>query len=117
MSDLAGHPPHNPILRNRVRAVVPTVYLAIVGMWFCLLASRPAAAQQNAKNVLVVFSFSTRGVYSGLLDLKTRMQAATPWPINFYVEYLEGREFGDKAYEKNVTEEFRRYYHDLKLDL
>jgi len=117
MSDLAGHPPHNPILRNRVRAVVPTVYLAIVGMWFCLLARRPAAAQQNAKNVLVVFSFSTRGVYSGLLDLKTRMQAATPWPINFYVEYLEGREFGDKAYEKNVTEEFRRYYHDLKLDL
>ena len=117
MSNFPGQVPGYSIPRNRARAVIPVFWLTIAGVVLCLLAGPRAAAQQSAKNVLVVFSFSTRGAYSGLLDLKSRMQAAVPWPIDFYVEYLEGREFDDKLYEKNVTDELRRYYHALKLDL
>ncbi len=104
-----------PFAVIEARALCSWALLTIMGL--VLLPAPRAAAQQNAKNVLVVFSFSDRGVYSGLVDLKSRMQAAVPWPIDFYVEYLEGRQFDDQAYEKNVTDDFRRNYHGRKLDL
>src|SRR4051812_6836805 len=117
MSILAVNIPLYPIPRNCARAVHPYAWLMIAGILFCLLSGPPATAQQNPKNVLVVFSFSTRGSYSALVTLKSRMQTAAASPIDFYVEYLEGREFDDKLYEKNLTEDLRRYYHELKLDL
>ena len=97
------------------RALRSWVLVMLLGL--VLVPGPRAAAQQNAKNVLVVFSFSDRGVYSGLLDLKSRIQAAVPWPIDFYVEYLEGRQFDDKDYEKNLTDDLRRNYRGRKLDL
>src|SRR3954469_4520450 len=112
MSNLPGEVPRFSIPRNRARPVRRIIWPAIVGILLCLLSGSGAAAQQNPKNVLVVFSFSTRGVYSGLLELKSRMQAAVPWPIDFYVDYLEGRRFGDPAYEKGITDNFRRNYQD-----
>jgi PAS domain S-box-containing protein len=99
----------------KARTLCSWVLLTILGI--VLLPGPPAAAQPNARNVLIVFSFSNRGVYSGLVDLKSRMQAAVPWPIDFYVEYLEGRQFDDKDYEKNLTDDLRRNYHGRKLDL
>jgi PAS domain S-box-containing protein len=117
MSHLPGQVPPDSIPRNRARAVGPNLWLTIVGIILCVLSGSTAAAQQNARKVLVVFSFSTRGTYSGLTDLKTRMQAAVPWPIDFYVEYLQGRQFDDKDYEESVTDDLRRKYDDLKLDL
>jgi PAS domain S-box-containing protein len=99
------------------RVLCPFVWLTIISIFLCLISGPRAAAQPKARNVLIVFSFSNRGVYSGLVDLKSRMQGAVPWPIDFYVEYLEGRRFDDKDYEKNLTDDLQRKYHDLKLDL
>jgi PAS domain S-box-containing protein len=104
-----------PFAVIEARTLCSWVLLTILGI--VMVPVPPAAGQQNARNVLVMFSFSNRGVYSGLVDLKSRMQAAVPWPIDFYVEYLEGRKFDDEAYEKNLTEDLQRTYHGRKLDL
>lgn len=117
MSNSTGKVPRHSILRDRARAVTPNHWLAIIGVVLCLLSGAAADAQQTARNVLVVFSFSDRGVYSGLVDLKSRVQAAVPGPIDFYVEYLQGRQLDDQDYEQNVTDDLRRKYHRQKLDL
>jgi hypothetical protein len=101
----------------KARSLGLWLLLTVLGLALCLPTCCQAVGQQNAKNVLIVFSFSNRGVYSGLFDLKSRMQDAVPWPIDFYVEYLEGRRFDDKAYEEDLTSDFRRRYRGVKLDL
>ena len=116
MRKLPGQEPCKPPPRFATR-VLHRVWLAIAGMLLCLPSAHGAAGQQKARNVLVVFSFSSRGTYSGLVDLKSRMQAAVPWPIDFYIEYLNGRQFDDKDYEENLTDELQRKYDGVKLDL
>ncbi|HXW54591.1 MAG TPA: PAS domain S-box protein [Candidatus Cybelea sp.] len=50
-------------------------------------------------------------------SLKTELRARSPWPVNFYVEYLEGRRFDDKAYENSVFETLKNTYRGHELDI
>jgi PAS domain S-box-containing protein len=92
-------------------------WIWVLGLIFCVLNHVPASAQPAGKNILVIYSFSNRGVYSGLNDLKSKLQAAIPWPIDFYIEYLEGRRIGDKEYENSGAGSFQHTYGGTKLDL
>jgi PAS domain S-box-containing protein len=92
-------------------------WLSILGFILCVLNHVPASAQPAGKNILIIYSFSNRGIYSGLNALKSKLQAAVPWPIDFYIEYLEGRRIGDKEYENGEAGAFQRTYRGTKLDL
>jgi PAS domain S-box-containing protein len=92
-------------------------WLSLLGFIFCVLNPVPAAAQAAGKNILVIYSFSNRGAYSALNDLKSKLQAAIPWPIDFYIEYLESRRIGDKEYENGEAGALQRTYGGTKLDL
>ena len=100
-----------------VRERYVPLWLSILGLLLCVLTHLPASAQPDGRKILVVYSFSNRGVYSGLKDLKSELQAVIPWPIDFYVEYLEGRRLGDKEYEKGESGSFKHTYGGTKLDL
>jgi PAS domain S-box-containing protein len=96
------------------RALVRRAILIIL---LCTLTGHAAAAEPNAKNVLVLNSFSERSLNGPLDPLESSLRACVPWPINFYVEYLENRRFGDKGYEKDLVENLRNTYAGKKLDL
>src|SRR5580704_5075012 len=96
------------------RALVRSAILIIL---LCILTGLAAAAEPNAKNVLVLNSFSERSLNGPLDPLESSLRARVPWPINFYVEYLENRRFGDKGYEKDLVENLRNTYVGKKLDL
>ncbi|HTV04063.1 MAG TPA: PAS domain-containing sensor histidine kinase [Acidobacteriaceae bacterium] len=92
-------------------------WLSVAGILLCVLTGFPAAAQPNAKRILIIYSFSNRGTYGGLIDLKSELRAAIPLPINFYVEYLDGQRLGDEEYEKDESEILKGAYGQVKLDL
>jgi PAS domain S-box-containing protein len=74
-----------------------------------------AAAPATEKNVLLLDSFSD---HSEPVDsLKSELRARSPWPVNFYVEYLEGLRFDDKGYENSVFETLKHTYSGHKLDI
>jgi PAS domain S-box-containing protein len=83
---------------------------------FVILSCPAFAAQPTTeKNVLVLESFSD---HSDPVDaLKFELRARVPGPVNFYVEYLEGRRFDDKGYEKSVLETLKHTYLGHKLDV
>ena len=92
--------------------------LTVPSLLLFALTVSPAAAQTNTKKtILVMYSSGDRGVYNGLGDLKSGLKTVIPWPLDFYVEYLEGMRFGDKEYKANVLEYLRNEYRGVKLDL
>lgn len=84
-----------------------------------LLFARPVSAAEPAgtKNVLLLYSFSDRSVTGYGDALKSAIRSRAPWPVNFYVEYLESRRFDDQAYENSLVETLRNAYGATKLDL
>ncbi len=83
-----------------------------------LILFRPASAQESEteKNVLIFESFSVPGLGTAEL-VKSDLRAGSQWPVNFYVEYLEGHRFDDEGYEEGVFESLRHTYAGRKLDL
>jgi PAS domain S-box-containing protein len=100
----------------RLRALSAHGCLPIVLVVLILL--RPACAQEpeTEKNVLIFESFSVPSF--GTADsLKSALRSGSPWPVNFYVEYLEGQRFDNEGYEKGVFETLQHTYAGQKLDL
>jgi PAS domain S-box-containing protein len=116
MSNLTGQVAHYSILRNRASTVGRNLCLTIAGIFLCLPSSPLAAAQQKAKNVLVLFSFLQRQPAS--LELtEASIRARVPWPVNFSVAYLENPRFEEKSYRESLAETLRRGYGGEKPDL
>ena len=88
----------------------------ILGILFCTFACSVAAAQTNAKNVLVLFSFFERN-HVPLDNVESSLRARVPWPVNFSVSYLENAQVEDRSYRDSLAETFRREYSDRKLNL
>ena len=92
--------------------------LAIVTL--CFVAFCPlsfAADLAPAKNILVLYSFSDRGVFAPLDDLKAAVHSRVPSPVNFYVHYMEAQAFENAGYEEGLSETLSSDYRDVKLDL
>ncbi len=93
------------------------VILSILGVLLCgFVCPVIAAAQTNAKNVLLVFSFFDRNHWS-LDNLESSLRAHVPWPVNFSLSYLENSRVDERSYRDSLAETFRREYADTKLDL
>ena len=97
-----------------ISALLRTIVAAVLLYTFGCSA---AYAQEDAKNILILFSFSDRRDYRGLSGLKSALHGGVPFPLNFNVEYLEGRRLDDKEYEKGLVETLGHTYHGAKLDL
>ena len=100
-----------------VRRLGARVYLAILGVALCAFIGANAETPLSAKKVLIVFSFSNRGNYDATKTFKSAFRAGIPEPIDFYVEYLEGRRLDDKEYEKELVATLGHRYSHAKLDL
>ena len=87
----------------------------LVAAFLTLSPSASASDPASAKNVLVLQSFSVRTVNSDFV--KSELRAHSPWPINFYVEYLETKRFNDEVYKEGVFQALLHTYAGLKLDL
>jgi PAS domain S-box-containing protein len=90
---------------------------AFLGILFCILHDRYALADQNAKNVLILYSFSSNTVPGGAEPLKSALRVDAPWPLNFAVEFLESRRFTDQGYENSVVETLGHTYKGQRFDL
>jgi len=91
-------------------------WLPVLG--FLLLVLTPcasAAALATEKNVLALESFSDRR--EPVDSLESALRAVAPWPVNFYVEYFEGRRFDDQGYERSEFEMLKHKYLGQKLDI
>ena len=88
--------------------------------FFLLVALFPhalAAEPGQPKNVLVLYSFSDRGVFDSLDNLKSAIRSRVNSPVNFYVHYMEAQGLEDPRYEKSLSENLSREYSGVKLDL
>jgi PAS domain-containing protein len=94
-------------------------WFPVLGLFlFLSLAQAVSAIEPATKNVLVLYGFTDRSVFGPPEFLESALRSRVPWPVNFYVEYLEGRRFeSDAAYEKNLVENLRYTYGSEKLDL
>jgi PAS domain S-box-containing protein len=106
---------HSP--RFHPLSLSPALCVSIISVLMLLGAPAKAGAQSNVKNVLVLFSFAERSLTAPLDSLESSLRARGPWQINFYVEYLESRRFGDRGYERLLVENLRDTYLRQKLDL
>ena len=100
-----------------VRSLGARVCLAILGVTLCAFSGANAETQPSAKKVLILLSFSNRENYDGTKTLRSAFRAGIPGPIDFYVEYLEGRRLDDKEYEKELAATLGHKYSHAKLDL
>ncbi len=91
------------------------VRLAALVVLLCILVS-PVAAQPNAKNLLVLNTFSDQSLDNANY-IKSAIRERIPGPVNFYVEYLESWRLGDDGYEKAVSNTLKHEYVGQKLDL
>ena len=94
-------------------------WFLVLGLFlFPSLPQAVSAIEPAAKNVLLLYSFTDHSVFGPPEFLESALRSRVPWPVNFYVEYLEGRRFeSDAAYEKNLVENLRYTYGSEKLDL
>jgi PAS domain S-box-containing protein len=103
--------------RSNLPELGTAVWYTIYGVLLCLLSCIQASAQPVTKNVLILHGFAERSLNGSLDSLESLVRARVPWQVNFYVEYLESRRFGEKAYEELLVENLRDAYSRQKLDL
>ena len=84
-----------------------------------LASGCPALASDSGqpKNVLVLYSFSDRGLFDPLDNLKAAIRSRANAPVNFYVHYMEAQGLEDPSYDVNLSEILRSQYKGVKFDL
>ncbi len=98
---------------NRLSAYV---WWVVLGVLLCVLVLPAAAAEPNAKNVLVVFSASQRD--PKFLDLfETAIRAHVPGQVNFYTAFIDYQRLEDEPYRESLAETFRHEYREVKPDV
>ena len=90
--------------------------LMILGILLCALMWSPAAAQQNTKNVLFVFS-SLDQQRRDLESFEKALRSRVPQHFNFHTSYVDFERMGDASYEDSLAETFHRAYKNVKLDV
>jgi PAS domain S-box-containing protein len=96
---------------------IPTLLLSVIfGSLLCSLSAPVCRAQQNAKNVL--FVFSSFGQQEQDLNLfEDALRHRVPQPLNFYASHIDYERMEDASYRDSLAETFRNEYRDVKLDV
>jgi PAS domain S-box-containing protein len=101
---------HTIVFRARAR-------LTILGVLFWILAGLHATAGPSPRNVLVVYGLSHHDILPPEETLESELRSRVPWPINFYVEDLDGERFEDEGYQNDLAVTLQHAYSGQKLDL
>jgi len=91
------------------------IWIVVFVIALCSVVT-PAKAERDAKNVLVVNTFSDLSL-DNVQYIESAMRARIQGPVNFYVEYLESWRLGDTGYEEAVFKTLEHEYVRQKLDL
>jgi PAS domain S-box-containing protein len=88
-------------------------------LFFVLAAGSAFAtsAPQPARNILVLYAFSERGLFDAVANLESEIRSRISAPVNFDVEYLEAQRFEDPEYEKSLAATLRRARGGKRFDL
>jgi PAS domain S-box-containing protein len=97
-----------------IRGSHPGFCLSLLCVLLHAFAGRVAMAQQNPKNILVLYPYSAPPSFD---VLKSTIRAGIPGQINFYTVSMSNRRFEDPAYQESLAETLRRGYGGMKLDL
>lgn len=89
-------------------------WLSVFAILLCVLSGLPAAAQSNAKNVLILHNWASLPQSWTLMESTVR--ARVPGQINFYTASVENPRFDEKTYQENLSETLRGYG-GVKLDV
>ena len=89
-------------------------WLTILGIFLWVLSGPPAAAEPNAKNVLVLSG--GHGSVS-IPVMESSLRARVPWPVNFSVADLETPPFDSETDLETLAEAFRHKFGSKKVDL
>jgi PAS domain S-box-containing protein len=107
----------NRIKRLEVWRLRQFLWPLIPGILLCLIVF-PAFGQPNAKNVLIFFHVPEPLRNPAYVDqIESLLRARVPWPVNFYIEYMDATRAKDPEYQRNLTNSLRDTYRDRKLDL
>src|SRR5579871_1204619 len=90
--------------------------LLISGLSLCILSGPPCVAQQNAKNVLFVFS-SADQQHRDLDSFEKGLRTRVPQHLNFYTSYIDFERMVDASYRDSLAETFHHAYKNVKLDV
>ncbi len=96
-----------------MRSLIVCCFLVLIASDHLALA----AEARQPKNVLILYSFSERGLFEPVDRLKGAIRSHVDSPVNFYVHYLEAQGFEDPDYEKSLSETLGREFSGVKLDL
>jgi PAS domain S-box-containing protein len=89
--------------------------LVFLGILSCALPGRIATAQQNPKNVLLIYStFEGRQQFANLLE--TAVRTHVRGQVNFYSANLSSRRADEKAYWDSVAQTLAHEYENTRLD-
>jgi PAS domain S-box-containing protein len=90
--------------------------LLISGSLLCILSGPACVAQQNAKNVL--FVFSSAGQQRNDLDsFESALRARVRQHLNFYSSHVDYEQMGDASSRASLAETFHEAYKNVKLDV
>ncbi len=97
-------------LRAFLKALVSTALL-------CLSVSY-AFGQPEVKNVLIFFHVPEPVRDPPYVDrIESVLRSRVPFPVDFYIEYMDVRQSGEKDYLQNRAKSLRDTYSGRKLDL
>jgi PAS domain S-box-containing protein len=89
--------------------------LILTFAWLLYALAAPAcAAQQNAKNVLVLAGGHGR---VSIHQMESSLRAHVPWPVDFSVADVDHLRFEEGSYRESLAETFRRGFAGEKIDL
>jgi PAS domain S-box-containing protein len=93
-----------------------STHLLLLISGLCVLSGPACVAQQNAKNVLFIFSSQDqqrRDVDSFEKALRVRV----PQHLTFHTSFVDFERMGDAPYQDSLAETFHRAYKNVKLDI
>jgi PAS domain S-box-containing protein len=91
--------------------------LTILCVFFCVLTAPSAQAQENAKNVLIVYGAAPNTEHGSLDLVESAVRAHVPELVNFQVVHLDHQRLENELYRKSLAETLRNGYSEVKPDL
>src|SRR6516165_10559839 len=107
IAHMSSHP-------HRARGIRTVMWLTVLAGLLCGRAVLPAWADETAKNVLVLYSFTDQSIFGPVDLLESSVRARVPGPVNFYVESFVYPRFDVKGYEQTIVESLKNAYSGRK---
>ena len=86
-------------------------------MYLALTAFAQPSNSPQAKNVLILYSFTAREALDEFGVVESTIRSRTSGPVDFQVEYLDALRFETSGYEQALADTLAATYREQKIDL